>query len=174
MFFFNDPKLAMTDHHSEVIRPAMDLFSALGWLREELDVPLSYDILYEILERSFKIHRDTVMLRAYRPTIYFCYAVALWDFFPARTVGIARRVYGLLTEVIQMACALKEENLCIYSYTRCHGEMMPPDLFIAHITKGLDMIVSSIGGTSVLETADENALIKPIDGRRPLLFMLNI
>jgi hypothetical protein len=98
----------------------------------------------------------------------------LWDFFPVRTVGIARRVYGLLTEVVHMARALKNENLCIYSYTRCHGEMMPPDRFIVHITRGLDMIVSSVGGASVLETADEKAPVQSINGLRPLLFMQNI
>lgn len=172
--FFIDTEPDMTSQPSDVVQPAMDLFSALGWLREELDAPLSYEILYVVLERSFKIHRDAVMLSAYRPTIYYCYAVVLWDFFPVRTVGIARRVYGLLTEVVHMARALKNENLCIYSYTRCHGEMMPPDRFIVHITRGLDMIVSSVGGASVLETADEKAPVQSINGLRPLLFMQNI
>jgi hypothetical protein len=171
---FTDPGVSITHYDPEVVQPAIDIYYAMGWLREEFDPASQYEILFIILEKSFKIHREAVTLIAYRPTIYYCYAMVLWDFLPLKNYKVARRVHELLTATIHMAQQLKKENLCIYSYTRCHGEMMLPDVFIDHIEKGLDMIESCAGGKDALQNAPDGQPLE-MDGReRPLLFMINI
>jgi hypothetical protein len=171
---FSDPDAMITLYHPEVIQPAMDTFSAMGWLREELDESAQYEILYIILEKSFKIHREAVTLKAYRPTIYYCFAVVLWDFLPLKTYKVARRVHELLSDTIIMAQHLKKENLCIYSYTRCHGEMMLPDVFIDHIQKCLEMIEECAGGMKDLQQSVDGQPLEMEEKERELLFMLNI
>ncbi len=171
---FFTPDAPITLYDPDVVQPAIDTFSALGWLREELDESAQYEILYVILEKSFHIHREAVILRAYRPTIYYCFAVVLWDFLPLKTYKIARRVHEILTETIHMAQELKKENLCIYSYTRCHGEMMLPDVFMDHIQKCLEMIEACAGGKEALGESPDGQPLEMDPDKRELLFMLNL
>jgi hypothetical protein len=100
--------------------------------------------------------------------------VVLWDFLPQKTGRIVRRVHELLSESFQMAEKMKKQNICIYSYTRCHGEMMPVDMFNAHIASGLDMIEKSAGGKPALEQMPDSMVMDFGGEERNLLFMLNI
>jgi hypothetical protein len=171
---FSNPNKPIIRYHPDVVQPAMDTFYAMGWLREELDEATQYEILYIILEKSFKIHRESVTLSAYRPTIYYCFAVVLWDFLPLKTYKVARRAHELLSDTIHMAQHLKKENLCIYSYTRCHGEMMLPDVFIDHIQKCLEMIEETAGGKESLEQSPDGQPMELEGKEREFLFMLNV
>ncbi|MFZ2630489.1 MAG: hypothetical protein WA081_20405 [Desulfosalsimonadaceae bacterium] len=171
---FVNHEVLLTGYHPDVVQPALDAFAALGWLREDLDENARHEVLYVILEKIFKIHRESVTLSAYRPTIYYCFAVVLWDFLPQKTGRIVRQVHELLSESFQMAEKMKKQNICIYSYTRCHGEMMPVDVFNAHIASGLEMIEESAGGKPALEQMPD-AMVMDFGGKeQKLLFMLNI
>ncbi|RJP88588.1 MAG: hypothetical protein C4518_10990 [Desulfobacteraceae bacterium] len=171
---FVNPELTLTDYSQDFVQPALDAFAALGWLREEFDEKTGAAVLHAILEKVFKTHRDSVTLSAYRPTIYYCFAVVLWDFLPRKTGKLVRRVHELLSDACQMAESMKKENLCIYSYTRCHGEMMPADAFNAHIAMGLEMIETFAGGKTALEQCPDDVVMNCAGKERKLLFMLNM
>lgn len=172
--YLNDPDLPMTYQLPDVLDPAVDLFKAMGWLRPEFDMETRHAILFMILEKSFQIHQDAVTLTAYRPTIYYCYAMVLWDFYPAKTYKIARRVHWLLNEAVAISESLKKDDICVYSYTRCHGEMMPAKDFIDHMNSLIHLVEKSVGGAEALFSRPDEAEIVAGEGPRPILFILNI
>jgi len=116
------------------------------------------------------IHDHAISLQSYRPTIYFCHAVALWDCLPVKTVAIAKRTWLVLRKAAKIAESVKEKNVCIYSFTRTYGEMISADEFILHIQKCLRLLEKAAGGN--LEKRFDSEII-PWDGRRPLLMTLN-
>jgi len=157
--FFDNPQKPINVPKSLYRQKALDIFVALNWFRWETPAPSHYEFLEKILIQSFGRHDESVTLKAYRPTLCFCFAVVLWDFFPIRTVNIAKTVIQFLQETIPMALELEKQNLYIYSYTRCYGEMLKPQKFIQHIEKSIQMIEASTGTLEELEKKEPSQLI---------------
>ncbi|MFH2067659.1 MAG: hypothetical protein ABIK15_20825 [Pseudomonadota bacterium] len=167
--FFTDARKPISVPKSEYRQKALDIFLALNWVRKKTPDQVPYDYLEKILIQSFSRHDESVTLKAYRPTLYFCFAVVLWDFFPTRTVSIVKHVLQLLKATIPMARELEKQNLCIYSYTRCYGEMLRPGTFIQHIEKSIQLIEAGIGTMEELEKQDPAAPIDEDNGNFTLL-----
>ena len=110
-------------------------------------------------------------MQAYRPTTYFCHIVSLWDFAPIRTVAIAKRAFQLLREAIEIARSVEKDDLCIYSYTRTYGEMLPAKEFIQHVEKSIKMIKGYVGGD--LSNQDDRKLIDQKGNLSSILMTLN-
>ncbi len=89
-------------------------------------------------------HDDAVALQSYRPTIYFCHAVALWDMLPERTAAVAQRAKWAIQKAMDITESVKKDGVCIYAYTRTYGEMIPPDEFLRHLRNCLNVIDQEI------------------------------
>jgi tetratricopeptide (TPR) repeat protein len=169
---FRDPALALDARPEVVRRPAADYQHQVGYLRDDLPK----EEPYALIEKMYKVltitHDDSISLQAYRPTTYFCTAVAWWDFFPVRTVGLAKRVVQLLRGAADIARSMRGKNICIYSFTRTYGEMMPADEFIGHMARGVAMIEAVAGG-DLAGRDDQESIAPKADERASLLMTLN-
>lgn len=128
------------------------------------------------IETNFRLrdisHGEAISLQAYRPTTFFCAAVAWWDLFPVRTTETAERVISLLRSAAAMAREMEAMDLCIYSFTRTYGEMITAREFIRHMHKGIAMISAQDANHSA-RGSDQTAPPLPEGGRIPLLMTLN-
>ena len=154
-----------------VKQPSQNLQWQLGYLREDLSQERQYDFLERILTKSFRIHDDSVSLQAYRATTHFCTAAMWWDFFPVRTIAIAKKSLQLLHNALAMATAAQADGVCIYSYTRTYGEMMPAAEFIRHVERSITMIEEQAGGD--LSKRDDRDVIEPEGELSSILMTLN-
>jgi hypothetical protein len=98
--------------------------------------------------------------------------VALWDFLPVRTVLTAKKVMERIRGAMEIARRAQKENVCIYSFTRTYGEMIPAEEYIQHMEKALKMIEEA-GGGDLGGREDSEILPAPPGGRQPLLLTLN-
>jgi hypothetical protein len=169
---FIDPDLPV-DAGLDVVRPPVtDYQYQLGYLRADLPEEKAYELVESMYKISTVTHDDSISLQAYRPTTYFCTAVAWWDFFPVRTVACAKRAVQLLRGAADIARTMLAKNICIYSFTRTYGEMMPAQEFIGHMERGVAMIEAQSGGD--LARRDDRETIALRDtGRSGLLMTLN-
>ncbi|MFH1137159.1 MAG: hypothetical protein V1816_13885 [Pseudomonadota bacterium] len=142
---FFDPARPIDGPFEVVRRPALDMQWQLGYIRPELSPGERRELLEQIFTGSAAVHDASISLEAYRPTTYFCSAVSWWDFFPVRTVGLARRVIRILNHAAGLARSMEGADVCIYSFTRTYGEMIPPDEFIRHLERGIKMIEGVVG-----------------------------
>jgi hypothetical protein len=143
----------------------------LGYLRRDLPAAPPYLLTERIYKFITRLHDDSIALQAYRPTTYFCTAVAWWDLFPERTVGSANLALRLLRESAAMAQEMEQKGVCIYSFTRTYGEMMPVPEFDRHIHRCIQMIETFCGD---LNGRDDREVIEPEpDSHRQLLMALN-
>lgn len=142
----------------------------LGYRRNGLTEEMQNEKAQMQMIAMANIHDHAISLQSYRPTIYFCHAVALWDFLPVKTVAVARRTGYVLQKAAEIAESVKENNVCIYSFTRTYGEMISAGEFILHIQKCLRLLEEAAGGN--LEKRCDTEII-PWDGKRPLLMTLN-
>jgi tetratricopeptide (TPR) repeat protein len=159
------------DAKPEIVRqPSINLQWQLGYLREELSLEQQYDFMERILMKSFRVHDDSVSLQAYRATTHFCTAVMWWDFFPVRTIASAKKSLQLLHDARAMAMAAEKDGVCIYSFTRTYGEMMPAAEFIRHMEGSIRMIETKTGDLSKRDDREE---IEPHGDLSSILMTLN-
>jgi hypothetical protein len=140
-------------------------------LRKELSPESQYDFLVQSINKAYKIHDDSISLQTYRPTTYFCTAVSLWDFLPYRTGASIQTVIQLLKDAMDIAKSIEKDDLCIYSFTRSYGEMMPVDEFIRHIKKSLQMVENQVGGN--LSNLEDREIIRQDRNISSILMTLN-
>jgi hypothetical protein len=160
------------DGKAEIVRqPSIDLQWQIGFSRDDLPPDQQYDFILQLGIQKFKIHDDSISLQTYRPTTYFCHVVALWDFMPRRTVAIAKRALQFLRDAIDMAKSVEKDDLCIYSFTRTYGEMMPAGEFIHHMERSLQIIEEYTGGD--LSARDDREIIDQDRGLSSMLMTLN-
>lgn len=95
----------------------------------------------------------------------------MWDFAPTRTVAIAKRAVQFLRDAIEIAKSVEKDNLCIYSFTRTYGEMLPAQEFIQYLGKSLQMIEEYAGGD--LSARDGREIIDQDRGLSSMLMTLN-
>lgn len=174
-----DPSL-FTDENKKISCPpayiteiCRDLFLSIGWIHEDKSYGINFHDLYQSIENAFQIHHDSVLLDAYRPTILFCMAVVFWDFFPVKTVAVVKKVLISLDKAISIAVDMGKQNICIYSYSRCRGEIMPADIFISHMEKAVHLIETSCCSLEDLNGREDTEIVPIEDNDFFLLLTLN-
>jgi hypothetical protein len=169
---FHDANRLVDGPMEVVMAPTRDYQWQLGFLRE--DFPQRHP--YELIENTFIFlnnrHTDAIALNAYRPASYFCMAVGWWDLFPVRTVSNAKRAIAYLKKALEIVKELETLNICIYSFTRAYGEMMPARTFVEHINKGLAMILEE-AGADLYKRGDAEIIQPTRKDRARLLMTLN-
>jgi tetratricopeptide (TPR) repeat protein len=168
---FVNPQKAVDADFMTVRKPAGELLSQIGYLRKDLPENLQYQFMARKMINKLLIHDDSVSLQSYRPTIYFCNAVALWDFLPARTVGTTKVVLQTLRKTIDIAMLMEKDDICIYSFTRTYGEMIPALEFIKQIKKAIVMIEKTAGKN--LYEREDSEVIAVSDNLSSLLMTVN-
>ncbi len=156
---FSDPDRPIDAAHATVKQPTLDYHWQIGYLREGLSTQRPYEIIEKIYKNNIVTHDDSISLQAYRPTTYFCTAVAWWDLFPVRTVAGAKNALQMLNNAAAIADAMAQKDICIYSFTRTYGEMIPAVEFIRHMQKAVRMIAYQAGGD--LSARDDREVIVP-------------
>jgi tetratricopeptide (TPR) repeat protein len=154
---FINPQKDIDADFMTVRKPAEELQGQLGYLRKDLPENLQYEFMAKKMIKKLLIHDDSISLQSYRPTTFFCKAVALWDFLPARTVGTTKFVLQTLRKTIDIARLMEKDDVCIYSFTRTYGEMIPAPEFVDHIEKAIVMIEKA-AGKNLYERADNEVI----------------
>jgi hypothetical protein len=168
---FVNPQKAVDADFMTVRKPASELLSQIGYLRKDLPENLQYQFMARKMINKLLIHDDSISLQSYRPTIYFCNAVALWDFLPVRTVGTTKVVLQTLRKTIDIAMLMEKDDVCIYSFTRTYGEMIPAPEFIEHIKKAIVMIEKTAGKN--LYEREDSEVIAASENLSSLLMTVN-
>ena len=162
----------LIDNTPEIVRqPSIDFQWEIGFSRDDMPPQQRFDFIFQSTLQKFKIHDDSISLQAYRPTTYFCHIASLWDFAPIRTVAIAKRAIQFLMEAIEITKSVEKDDLCIYSFTRTYGEMMPAKEFILHMEKSLTMIEDYAGED--LFNRDDREIIDQKGNLSSILMTLN-
>lgn len=116
----------------------LSMAKMMGWHRGDLPEAERYTYLDKHIKQYFTRHIESVALSTYRPSIYFSLAVGLWDIYPRkRTIEIAEMVKSILMESLDMAKVFLDEEIYIYSFTRCLGELLEPGEYIAHVDNSI-------------------------------------
>lgn len=127
-----------------------------------------------LIERKFldkiTFHNDAIDLGAYQPTSCYTAAVALWDFTPQRTAGLARQALVLIEQARAMARELTRSGVHIYSFSRIHGEILTPARFLKHMDNAERSIRRAAG--NAIETQPDHWPL-PATERVELLLMAN-
>jgi tetratricopeptide (TPR) repeat protein len=168
---FVNPEKPIDGQPGIVRQPSRDIQWQLGYLREDLFQERRYDFIERMFIKLYRIHDDSVSLQAYRANTHFRAAVSWWDFFPIRTIAITKRALQLLNDALDMARAVEKDDVCIYSFTRTYGEMMPAPEFIRHVERSIQMIKDKVGGD--LAKRDDREIIEPDSHLSSLLMTLN-
>ncbi|KPA18235.1 hypothetical protein MHK_001549 [Candidatus Magnetomorum sp. HK-1] len=172
LFMSNDH--CILDKHSIFFKYSERIFTAIGWIRHDISDEKKQTILEKRILSAIKLQNDSLSLRSYSPNILFCCAVIFWDFVPVLTVDLAIKIIKFLRKAKAEAAKILEYNLCIYSMTRFHGEILPASQFIEHVDKAIKIVESRAGTIKELEQKGKNMIIKNAkeDGIR--LCLLNI
>lgn len=171
--FFESSKIPISVPKQVYAQTVYDVTASVNYYRWRDQENSDIGFLEKVLLQSFDRYGGSVTLRAYRSTLYFCFAVMLWDVLPGRTVSTAQKVLKFFQEAITMAHTLKEQNLYIYSYTRCIGEMLEPETFIRHIEKAVQKVEACAGTLEELENMNPSQKIEDNENDFAL-FSLNI
>ncbi len=157
---------------SELIQEqTANLFRQRGYFLSENPTKEQQDLLERLIMKKSIFHNDSVSLQAYRPTISFTGAVMLWDYFPVRTVGLARKVLRYIQEAIRLAREIEGEGICIYSFSRMYGEVMSTGKFIEHMMNSIACVKEAAGEN--LAERPEDEIIERTGDRMELLMTLN-
>ncbi|MGO9019730.1 MAG: hypothetical protein ACLQVJ_15420 [Syntrophobacteraceae bacterium] len=169
---FNDPVRPIDGPPETVLNTTDEYRWQLGFRREDLAMQQPHVLLDKIINFQIIGYDDSIALQAYRPTTFFCTAVTWWDLFPVRTVKTARRTLKLLKGAAEIAASMDKSDICIYSFTRTYGEMIPTREFLHHVDRSVRMVEELAGGD--LHKRDENEIIPfENDRRMGLLMTLN-
>ena len=159
---FVNPRKPLSCSQRTVREVAVNVHSHLGIRRSYLrDVPEDKmnAIAEKLLSNRAKMHDDAMAPASYRPTIYYCHAVALWSFLPERTATAIEKARECILKAIEMAEGIKKDDLCIYAFTRTYAEMLTPQEFIRHMRNCLAFIDQAAGSPSMTPPHDTaNAL----------------
>jgi tetratricopeptide (TPR) repeat protein len=168
---FVNSKKTIDANFQTVRKPTRELQSQIGYVRNDLPENLQYEFMQKKMIKKSLIHDDSISLQSYRPTTFFCNAVALWDFLPARTVGTAKFILQTLRKTIDIAKTMEKDDVCIYSFTRTYGEMIPVSEFVKHVEKAIAMIEKEAGEN--LYEREDSEIIVPASKLSSLLMTLN-
>jgi len=168
---FVDPDKPIDAPPEIVKQPTQQLQRQFGYLRDGYLQDGQFDFIEKLIMNNVVTHDDSISLQAYRPTTYFCTAVTWWDLFPLRTAAIAKRTVQILSDARDIAETMGKKNVCIYSFTRTYGEMMPASEFINHMERSIQMINEYAGGA--LSKRDDREVLEPTGNLSSILMTLN-
>ncbi|MHB8137873.1 MAG: hypothetical protein ACYDGO_05730 [Smithellaceae bacterium] len=131
----------------------------IGFRRSDLPEDMQDEMAENLVIAKARIHDDAISLQSYRPTIYFCHAVALWDFLPVRTDATVKRTWETIRRAIEIAESAKKDDVCIYSFSRTYGEMIPADEFIGHMNNCLRLIEETAVGEALKQKGKRTVAI---------------
>ena len=137
---FINPRKPLACRHDIAGDVSVNLHWQIGFRRPDVTEDRQGEITEQLMMVKAKTHDDAITLQSYRPTIYFCHAVALTDLNPIPTASALKRAEQALLIAREIAESVKKEDVCIYSFTRTYGEMIPADEFIGHINNCLQFI----------------------------------
>ena len=161
------------DGKTEIIKRAT--FGAqrqLSFMKKGLPWEHQQDFLERISIQRFQKVIGSISLGVYQQSTYFGHAVALRDFLPVRTIATAKRVLEMLYKAIKVARIAAKDDLCVYSNTRIHYEIMPGDEYIQYMENAIRMIKGKAGED--LSTRNDGEIIKRDDNSASLLMTLNM
>lgn len=144
----------------------------LSFMKKGLSREHQQNFLERISIQRFQKVSESISLRVYQQSNYFGHAVALWDFLPVRTIATAKRVLEMLDKAIAVATIAAKDDLCVYSNTRIHFEIMPADEYIRYMENAIRMIKDKAGED--LATRSDSEIIKRDDNAPHLLMTLNL
>ncbi len=173
--YFEKPHKRILDHTGVTRKTAKELFISFGWLED--GAPYTKKHYHSLLQKALNAasaYDQATMLRTYRPNIKLAFAILLWDFSPAITVGLAEQVIKWLYESIQLAGDLIQDDLGIYSIARLMGTVDAPEQFIVSVQKTLDLIEESVGTLSDLKNRDKNELLEYPKVKELKIFSIHI
>ena len=137
---FTNPRKALACRYQTARDVSVNLHWQIGYRRHDMSDERQGEVTEQLLMVKAKTHDDAITLQSYRPTIYFCHAVALMDLNPLPTSTALKRAEQALLIAKEIAESVKKDDVCIYSFTRTYGEMIPADEFIGHMNNGLRFI----------------------------------
>ncbi len=118
----------------------LDTMGQIGLRRANLTEKEQREHIESLLMAKIKCHDDAITLESYRPTIYFCYAVALVEVMAPRSDSLVALAIDALRKAVEIAGVAKSMNMCIYSVTNVYSEMIPAGKFIDHLENCLDFL----------------------------------
>jgi len=173
---FINPRKPLVCRPQTVREVAVKVHSHLGIRRSYVrDAPEEklIAIAEKLLDDRAKMHNDAMALMSYRPTIEFCHAVALWSFLPERTATAEQKAIQCLRRAIDIAEGIKQDDLCIYAFTRIYAEMLAPDEFIRHMLNCLRFIDETAGTPTIGKPVDIRTEIRSPEETAMSLMALN-
>jgi hypothetical protein len=150
---------------------AINVHWQMGYRRNDLPEDTQDEIAEKMMIAKTKIHDDAISLQSYRPTIYFCHAVALWAFLPAKSDASIKRIQQVIRLAIEIAQNVKKDDVCVYSFSRTYGEMITADEFIDHMEKCLRLIDTA--AESSVRKSNDKAITAPDKNLSLSLMTLN-
>ncbi|MCX7981591.1 MAG: hypothetical protein N2572_01620 [Syntrophales bacterium] len=168
---FTDAHCPLYGRRSVIRRVTEEVMKQGGFVRDDIPGFDTNRFAEDRMITNFEVHDAAVALEAYRPTTYFCHAVALWDFTVVRRIGTARRVHKILGEAKRRAEAMMKKDVCIRSYTRLYEEILPVPEFVSHMDRCIALIESRVG--EGLFKGNDDDVIPERDDYEPLLMTLN-
>lgn len=155
---FINPQKPIDADFTTIWKPAREILIQMGYFRKNLPESLQYEFMIKKMVQTSLIHNDSISLQSYRPTIFFCHAVSLWDFMPVRTVGTAKYILQTLGKAMEIARTMEKDDLCIYAFTRIYGEIIPVPEFVHHVDKSIAMIEKE-AGENLYEREDSEIIV---------------
>ena len=173
---FTNPAKTLNSRPEIVAEPSSDFRWLAGVIENGasengMHLESESDFLMRLMIRRFDRFNDSISLSAALANHCFGHAASMWDFIPCRTARVAKRVLKMLNEAIAIAENLAKDEICIYSYTRIHPEMMPAEVFIRHMKRAIQM-VTSLAGADILNKNDDE-ILKVKGNMSSLLMTLN-
>ncbi|PCF96626.1 hypothetical protein [Vreelandella nigrificans] len=175
-FFRADPHLLIDDRRRVdgsqplAAEQTINLLRLRGYDVEAALTPEGNQFVEHKLLDKITFHNDAIALRAYRPTLCYTAAVALWDFTPQRTAGLARQALALIEQARTMARELTQSGFHIYSFSRIYGEILTTERFLEHMDNAEQSIRRTAGNTL---DAWPNHKPLPLKKQAELLLMAN-
>ncbi|MGC9196161.1 MAG: hypothetical protein ACP5IL_12010 [Syntrophobacteraceae bacterium] len=130
--FINSEKpFTLTDERR--IQISRNTMGQIGFRHGNLMNEEQNEYIENLLMSKITCHDDAIALYSYRPTIFYCYAVSLWELMVIRTPDVIAKAIQALRRARAIAETAHSNNMCIYSVTRVYSEMIPAQHFISHI-----------------------------------------
>jgi len=155
---FINPQKPINADFMTIRKPTREILIQMGYFRKNLPESLQHEFMIKKMVQTSLIHNDSISLQSYRPTIFFCHAVSLWDFMPVRTVGTAKYILQTLGKAMEIARTMEKDDLCIYAFTRIYGEIIPVPEFVNHVDKSIAMIEKE-AGENLYEREDSEIIV---------------
>jgi len=115
---FINPQKAVDADFMTVRKSAEELQGQIGYLRKDLPENLQYEFMAKKMIKKSLIHDDSISLQSYRPTTFFCNAVALWDFLPPHCWN--DKVCSANTKKNDRHCQTDGKRRCLYLFFYPH------------------------------------------------------